>query len=76
MVSLDKIKKVIEKHKGMFIALEEMDRTGKLPRLSYRGRYNFTIDDELMRKFRNYCREKNIKMSAKIEELIKRGLKG
>lgn len=75
MVSQAKINKVLKKHNGMFIALEEMDRTGKLPRLGYKSRYNFTIDEALMREFRNYCKKKNIKMSAKVEELIKREVK-
>jgi len=71
----ERAKKLIEKKQDLFIALEEMDRTGKLSKLRYKKRQNFTIDEELMKKFREYCKKKGIKMSTKIEELIKRELK-
>jgi post-segregation antitoxin (ccd killing protein) len=34
-------------------------------------RANFTIDSELMFKYREYCKEHSINMSAKVEKLIK-----
>ncbi len=38
-------------------------------------RYNFTIDKELFDKFREYCKENCINMSAKIESYIKKEVK-
>ncbi len=75
MSLIKKAEKIIKKKQNLFIALEEMDRTGKLPRLKYKERYNFTIDGKLMKEFRDYCNKKGIKMSAKIENLIKKELK-
>jgi len=65
-----KAKAVIKKNPEMFAALEEYDRTGKLVKLSYKDRANFTIDAELLRKFRGYCRKNGFSMSAKIEQHI------
>lgn len=58
----------------MFIVLEELDRTGKFIKRSYKKRVNFTIDEALFNEFRNYCKKKGIKMSSKIENLIKKEL--
>jgi len=67
-------KKVIRENQEWFETLEEFDRTGDLRKAKYKSRYNFTIDEELMNRFRSYCRKKNIKLSNKIEELIKKEL--
>jgi len=68
--------KVIREHPEYFEALMEFERTKKLPRLKYKERANFTIDSELLRKFREYCRKHGMKMSAKIEQYIEKELKG
>ncbi len=39
-----------------------------------KARYNFTIDRKLFDKFREYCKENCINMSAKMESYIKREL--
>jgi len=71
----EKAKKVIHENQELFVALEEFDRTGKLSKVSYKERYNFTIDEDTMNRLRSYCKKKNIKMSNKIEDLIKEFLK-
>lgn len=38
-------------------------------------RYNFTIDRKLFDKFREYCKDNCINMSAKIESYIKKEVK-
>jgi hypothetical protein len=63
--------RVIDQNQDMFIALQELDRTGKLRKLSYKERVNFTIDEALMNEFRNTCRRNNRKMSSQVEELIR-----
>ena len=72
---LDKAKKVIAKNQDALNALEELDRTGKLRKTSYKTRVSFTIDEELFNKFRNHCKKNGINMSGKIESYIKEELK-
>lgn len=71
---VEKAKKIVHENKGLFETLEEFDRTGKLRKASYKERYNFTLDEDLMLKFRSYCRKNNMKMSAVIEKLMKKFL--
>ncbi len=76
MVSQRKINKIVNKHSSLFKALEEFEKTGKT---IVKTRMNFTIDREVAKKFRDYCKEKNYNMSLKIEDymknILKRGLK-
>ena len=59
---LDKAKEVIAKNQDVLSALEELDRTGKLNKISYKTKVSFTIDEELFNKFRNYCKQNGINM--------------
>ena len=70
-LSTERIRKVVNENQALFIALEDLDRTGKLKKIDYKKRYNFTIDQDVMNRFRNYCSKNGIVMSNKIEELIK-----
>lgn len=38
-------------------------------------RYNFTIDKGLFERFRTYCRDNCINMSAKVESYIRKEMK-
>ena len=71
---LERAKEVIAKNQDMIAALEELDRTGKLKKLSYKTKASFTIDEELFNKFRNYCKQNGINMSGKIESYIREEL--
>ena len=71
----DRASKVIADNAELFMLLEELDRTGKLRKLAYKKRENFTIDEDLMNDFRAYCKRSNIKMSNKVEDLIASFLK-
>jgi len=71
---LDKAKEVIAKNQDVLSALEELDRTGKLNKISYKTKVSFTIDEELFNKFRNYCKQNGINMSGKIESYIREEL--
>jgi len=75
MLSEKKIKQLVEKNKDFLEALEEFDRTGQLSKISYKERATFTVDTDLMKKFRRYCAKNNLKMSNVIEQLIKEKLK-
>lgn len=67
-------KEAIKEHPEAFEALMEFERTGKLPKPNYKIRANFTIDSKLLRKFREYCRQKGMKMSSILEKHIEEEL--
>ncbi len=71
----DKAKKAIDENPEMFAALEELDRTGKFKKRTYKKKVDFTIDEDVFNMFRAYCKKNNINMSAKVESLIKEVLK-
>jgi len=71
-----RIKKQVLKHQDALISLEELDRTGRLNKINYKERANFTIDSEVLRDFRNYCKEHGLNMSALIEKFMKQKIKG
>ena len=68
-------KRIIKSNPEYFEALVEFEKTGKLPKLNYKERFNFSLDTEIMRKFREYCRKQGMKMSTKVERLILEELK-
>ena len=72
---LIRAKEIIRKNPRMFDALLEFERTKKLPKLVYRERINITIDGNLLKKFKEYCRENSYNMSRLIENYIKKELK-
>lgn len=63
-------RRIIKEHPEYFEALTEFERTKKLPKFSYKKRVNFTIDSDLLRKFREYCRVNGYKMSTLLEKFI------
>jgi len=63
-------KEAIREHPEAFEALLEFERTGKLPKLEYKIRANFTIGAKLLKKFREYCKRKGMKMSSVLEKHI------
>ena len=72
---LDKAKKVIARNQDVITVFEELDRTGKFRKRTYKVRAAFTLDEELLNKFRNYCKENGINMSGRIESYIRKELK-
>jgi len=64
----------IRKYPEVFSALEEYERTRKLPKFSYRKRIDLTIDEHILKKFKEHCREKGLNMSRVIENHIKEEL--
>lgn len=59
------------RHAALFNALAEYDKTGKLPKLSYKKRIDITIDAALLRQLKEYCREHGFKLSQLIEKHMK-----
>ena len=74
MLSEKKIKELVDKNKDLLEALEEFDRTGKLRKVKYKEKVTFTIDMDVMKKFRQYCEEQGVKMSAVLERLVRKEL--
>jgi len=68
---IEHTKKMIKEQPEIFEALLEFERTKRVPKFTYKKRYNFTIEPGLFNKFRSFCEKKNIKMSARIEQHIK-----
>lgn len=66
---------VIREHPEAFEALLEYERTKRLPKLTYKERANFTIDNMLLRKFRAYCKDRGLNMSRVVERYIKEEIK-
>ena len=72
---LEKAKEVIAKNQDVIAVFEELDRTGKFKKRTYKTRIAFTIDEDLLNEFRNYCKKNGINMSGKIENYIRNELK-
>jgi len=66
--------KIIKKNPEYFEALVEYEKIGRLPKLNYKKRVNFTIDTALFKEFREYCQKTGIKMSTEIERLLRKEL--
>lgn len=66
--------KGIKKHPEIFAALEEFERTKKLPKFNRRKRLDITIDERVLNTFKNYCRENGLNMSRIIEKHLKEEL--
>ena len=71
------IKKLLYESRHELAALEEYDRTRKMPQTIYRERINLTINGDLLKRFRKHAREKSLNMSRVIENYMKKemGLK-
>lgn len=63
-------KKLIALHPEWFEALDAYDETGRLKRFPTKMRVNFTIDEELYHKFRQFCIRAGLKMSQVVEREI------
>ena len=66
--------KMLKENPEIFEALVEFEETGKLPKFNYKQRANFTIDANLLRRFRLYCMKYGYKMSTLIEKDIRKRL--
>lgn len=75
MLPKEKIRKIIQEDRPYLDALLEYERTGKLRKVSYKERIDITIDENILKAIRTYCKENNIKVSNFIEKLVKKELK-
>ena len=65
----------IKKHPRLFEALAEYDQTRKLPKTVYRERLNITVNNEVLKRFKQYARVNGLNMSRVIEKHIKEELR-
>lgn len=65
----------IEKYPEIFSALEEFERTKKIPKFTYKKRLDITIDENTLKKFKEYCKQHGFNMSKLIEKHIRNELK-
>ena len=72
---LKNAKRIIKENPEYFEALLEFERTKILPKIRYKERVNFTIDSNLLKRFKRYCEEHNHKMSNLIERMIEKELR-
>lgn len=66
--------KGIKEYPRVFSALEEFERTKRIPKFTYRKRIDVTIDEHLLKKFKQYCQTRGLNMSRTIEKHIKEEL--
>ncbi len=66
---LKNFEKILKEKPSGFKALEEFEKTGKA---LTKTRLNFTIDREIAKNFREYCKKQKLNMSNLVEEMIKR----
>lgn len=64
----------IKKHPEIFSALEEFEQTKKIPKFSYRKRMDITIDEHILKQFKNYCQRTGRNMSRLLEQYMKKEL--
>ncbi|MBI4151176.1 hypothetical protein HY492_03550 [Candidatus Woesearchaeota archaeon] len=64
----------IKNHPRIFSALEEFERTKKVPKFTYRKRIDVTINENVLKRFKHYCEEHGINVSRKIEQYMKEEL--
>jgi len=73
--AIQAFRKVLREHPEMFTALEEYDRTRRLPKMNYKKRANFTINADILHRFRRYCKNHSYNMSSLLEKYIREELK-
>ena len=66
----------IRKYPELFSALEEFERTKKIPKFTYRKRVDITLDENLLREARVYCEKNSISFSRVVERGLKKELFG
>ncbi len=69
---LSRAMQLMEEKGSALKALEEFEKTGKT---ITKARLNFTIDREIAREFRDYCRKHHLNMSELVEKMIKNKIK-
>jgi len=67
-------RQLINEYPEVFESLLEFERTKKLRKLYRRKRLNITIDENVLRDFKRFCRKRNINMSRYLEKKMIQGI--
>ena len=67
---LEVAKKVLKDHPEYFEDSLGGEKVRELQKFGNKRRFNFTIDQDLMTDFREFCSEKSLKMSSLVEKFI------
>ena len=67
-VNVLRAKQLIARYPEVFESLLEFERTKKIPKLYRRKRLNITIDENVLRDFKVYCKKNSINMSRFLEK--------
>jgi hypothetical protein len=70
-----KADEIIKKYPEVFESLLEFESTKKIPKLYRRKRLNITTDENVLRRFKAYCRSNNINMSRLLEKKMIEAMK-
>jgi len=60
--------KILKKYPEVFQALEDYDKTHKLRKIYIRKRLNITIDENVLRDFKEYSRKNAVNISRFVEK--------
>ena len=66
--NVKRAERIISTYPEVFESLLEFERTRKLPKLYRRKRINLTIDENLLRRFKEYCHTRALNMSQLVEK--------
>ncbi len=64
----------IKKHPEIASALLEFEKIKRIPKFTYRKRIDLTINESILREFRNYCQKRDLNMSRIIENYMRKEL--
>jgi hypothetical protein len=73
--NVERAKRIMARYPEVFQSLEDYDRTRKLPKLYRRKRLDITIDENVLRDFREHCMKHSLNMSRLIETKMLEELK-
>jgi hypothetical protein len=73
--NVERAKQIIAKYPEVFESLLEFERTKKIPKLYRRKRIDVTIDENVLRDFKNYCSKNGLNMSRLIEKCMVQSIK-
>ena len=73
--NVTKAKELINKYPEVFESLLEFERTKRIPKLYRRKRIDITLDENVLREFKEYCARKSINMSKLLEKKMAEEIK-
>jgi hypothetical protein len=66
----DYARKAVSENPEVIEALMEFERSKRVPKTTYRKRIDVTVDESILRRFKELCRRQGIPVSRAIERLM------